>query len=76
MGMLSIQSGQYDRAIERLDQLLKVNPKHVQGNLLLGVAYLESGNKRKAREQFEKVKLLDTDPSVHAAADSYLKDLK
>jgi tetratricopeptide (TPR) repeat protein len=76
MGMLSIQSGQYDRAIERLDQLLKVNPKHVQGNLLLGIAYLESGNKRKAREQFEKVKLLDTDPSVHAAADSYLKDLK
>ena len=76
MGMLSIQSGQYDRAVERLDQLLKVNPKHVQGNLLLGVAYLETGNKRKAREQFEKVKLLDTDPSVQAVADSYLKDLK
>jgi tetratricopeptide (TPR) repeat protein len=76
MGMLSIQSGQYERAVERLIQLLKVNPNHVQGNLLLGIAYTESGNKRKAREQFEKVKLLDTDPSVQAAADSYLKDLK
>lgn len=75
MGMLSIQSGQFDRAIERLVQLVEVNPNHIQGQLLLGVAYMNSGDKANARKQFEKVKQLDKDPSVQATADSYLKDL-
>jgi tetratricopeptide (TPR) repeat protein len=76
MGMLSIQSGQYDRAIERLQQLVVINPGHVQAHLLLGVAYLNRGEKAEARKQFEKVKELDKDPSVQATADSYLNDLK
>lgn len=75
MGMLAIQSQQYDRAIERLEQLIAVNDKHVQGQLLLGVAYLNKGSKDKARQQFEKVKKLDNDPAVQATVDSYLKDL-
>ena len=73
---LSIQSGQFDRAIERLEQLVVVNPKHLQGQLLLGVGYMNKGEMAKARKQFEKVKKLDNDPSVQATADSYLKDLK
>jgi tetratricopeptide (TPR) repeat protein len=76
MGMLSVQSGQFDRAIERLLQLIAVNPRHMQGQLLLGVAYRDKGEKVRAREQFEKVKKMDGDPAVQAAADSYLKDLK
>jgi tetratricopeptide (TPR) repeat protein len=76
MGMLSIQSGQYDRAIERLEELVKINPAHIQGQLLLGLAWMNRGDKEKARVQFEKVKQLDKDPAVQATADSYLKDLK
>jgi predicted negative regulator of RcsB-dependent stress response len=37
---------------------------------------MNTGDKKKAREQFEKVKQLDKDPSVQATVDSYLKDLK
>jgi tetratricopeptide (TPR) repeat protein len=76
MGMLSVQSGQYERAVERLEELIAVNPDHTQGHLLLGIALMNTGNKARAREQFEKVKLLDKDPSVQATVDSYLKDLK
>lgn len=76
MGMLSIQSGQYERAIERLQDLVKINPSNVQAQLLLGLAWMNNGDKAKAREQFEKVKQLDKDPAVHATVDSYLKDLK
>lgn len=75
MGMLAVQSGQYDRAIERLEELKGVNPNHVQGALMLGVAHANKGNKDKARQQFELVKTLDKDPAVQATADSYLKDL-
>jgi tetratricopeptide (TPR) repeat protein len=76
LGMLSIQSGQYDKAVEYMERLVAVNTNHVQGQLLLGVAYLNKGNKEKARQQFEKVKQMDKDPAVQATADSYLKDLK
>jgi tetratricopeptide (TPR) repeat protein len=76
MGMLSIQSGQYDKAIDWMTQLTDLYPDHVQGQLLLGVAYLNKGDKENARQQFEKVKKLDNDPAVQATADSYLKDIK
>jgi outer membrane protein len=76
MGMLSIQSGQFDRAVQRLQQLVNINPQHIQGQLLLGIALMNSGNRQKAVEQFEKVKKMDNDPAVQATVDSYLKDLK
>ena len=44
--------------------------------MLLGVAYLNNGQKKEARVQFEKVKKMDNDPAVQAQVDSYLNDLK
>jgi cytochrome c-type biogenesis protein CcmH/NrfG len=76
LGMLSIQSGQYDKAIERLKELVEMNPAHIQGQLLLGIAYMNSGDTKLAKQQFEKVKEMDKDPAVQATVDSYLKDLK
>ncbi len=76
MGMLSIQSGQDEKAINWLGQLVEVNPKHTQGTLLLGIAYMNTKDKKKAKAQFEKVKDMDKDPAVQATVDSYLKDLK
>ena len=76
LGMLSIQSGQNDKAIDRLSELVAINPNHTQGQLLLGIALLNKGEKVKAKEQFQKVKDMDKDPSVQATVDSYLQDLK
>jgi len=76
MGMLAVQSGQDGKAVDWFEKLLAVNPVHLQGNLLLGVAYMNRGDKEKARQQFEKVKKLDSDPSVQATVDSYLQELK
>ena len=76
MGMLSIQSGQYERAAGHLEKLVSLYPGHLQGQLLLGVAYMNAGQKDKARAQFELVKQMDADPAVQASAESYLRDLK
>jgi len=48
----------------------------LQGRLLLGVAYMNDGQKKKAKEAFEKVKRINNDPAVQATVDSYLKDLE
>jgi len=76
LGMLSIQSTQYDRAVDWFTKLVDVNPQHLQGQVLLGVALASAGEKDKARAQFEKARKMTTDQSVLAAIDSYLKDLK
>ena len=76
MGMLSIQSGQFDLAVQRLQRLVSINPSHIQAQLLLGIALMNGGDRVKAKEQFEKVKEMDNDPAVQATVDSYLKDLK
>jgi tetratricopeptide (TPR) repeat protein len=76
LGTLSIQSGQYDRAIEWLTKLVAVNPNHLQGQVFLGVALANTNKKDEARAQFEKARKMTTDPSVIATIDSYLKDLK
>jgi predicted negative regulator of RcsB-dependent stress response len=37
---------------------------------------MNSGDRKGAKAQFEKVKQMDKDPAVQATVDSYLKDLK
>jgi outer membrane protein len=44
--------------------------------LLLGIALMNTGQRARARQQFEKVKQMESDPAAQATADSYLKDLK
>lgn len=75
MGLLAIQSTQYDRAVERFEEFVGYYPDHVQGNYYLGVSYFEAKQKKKAKEQFEKVKKMDADPVLQSSVDSYLKSL-
>jgi len=75
LGVLSMQSGQYDKAVERFSNLVEINPEHTQAQFFLGVSYLETGQKDKARQQFELVKTLDEDPAVQATVDSYLEEI-
>jgi hypothetical protein len=37
---------------------------------------MNDGKNTEARQQFEKVKKMNSDPAVQATVDSYLKDLK
>lgn len=47
MGMLAVQSGQYNRAVDWFEKLLAVNASHLQGNMLLGVAYMNQGIRKR-----------------------------
>lgn len=74
LGYLSMQSGQYAKAAERFKTLIEVNPAHASGTFYLGLSYQELGNKKKAKQYFEKAKGLDKDPEFQAIVDSYLKE--
>lgn len=73
LGLLSMQSGQYEKAVERFQKVKEINPDNFQAQFLLGVSYLEAGEKEKSREQFEYLKAISDDPEVIADLDNYLE---
>jgi cytochrome c-type biogenesis protein CcmH/NrfG len=75
MGLLSMQSGQYKRAAERFEELVKLYPENIQGQFYLGVSYFESKQNNKAKKQFQIVRSTSTDPMVLTSVESYLERL-
>ncbi len=76
LGILSIQSGQHDKAVERFRHLTEINPKHVQGTFYLAVSLAESGKKEEAKQVFNRARKLDVAPDFQASIDSELAKLK
>lgn len=75
LGLLSMQSSQYDKAIARFEQVLAINPDHAQARLYLGISYAETGQQKKAIEALTIVKDKDKDPAVQQTVAEYLKKL-
>jgi outer membrane protein len=75
IGLLSVQSGQFEKAAERFKKLLSLNPQNWLGTFYLGIAYAELGNKAEALKCFEKVKKNEKQPQILQAAEEYLKQL-
>jgi len=75
MGILALQSGQYERSSERFKNLVSLYPQNLQGQFYLGLCYFELGQKDKARKQFELVKSMEDDPAVLATVEGYLREL-
>jgi len=48
LGRLAIQTGQYDKAIQRLGRVLEIEPDNRNVNCLLAQVYAETGDKEKA----------------------------
>lgn len=74
LGILSIQSKQYEKAVPRFEKIVEMNPENWKARFYLGIAFKESGKKEKAKEQFELVKKLEQDPEVINIVDGYLKE--
>lgn len=56
LGILSVKSGQYEKAIDRFNKVLQINPDRKEMYYMIGRAYMMSGDKEKALINFEKVK--------------------
>ena len=76
LGVLSMQSKQFDRAVERFKKILTLDPEDVQARFYLGVSYLQIGDNDKAKEQFLLVKEQESNPEILKTVDSYLTQLK
>jgi len=75
LGILSIQSGQYDKAIKRFENLLKHHPDNDQAEFYLALSYFNENRREDAKRLFQKIKNTSSDEPVLAAVESYLNEL-
>lgn len=77
MGMLSWQSGQYDKSMDRLKKVIALDPKgYPDAYAFLGQAYGSLDSLDKAITAIETYKTLVTDTALLHGADLFLADLR
>lgn len=76
LGRFAIMSGQFEKAKERLDQVLTINPNNAEAMFFMAITQQGLGKNEKAIELFEACKKLVNNPDFDAEIDGYIKDLK
>jgi tetratricopeptide (TPR) repeat protein len=76
LGFFSIQSGQYEKAIDRFDKVLEIDKDFIPAYLYKGEAYAAMGNKEMAIESLEKYKSFNTNKYIIEEIDKYIKEIK
>lgn len=61
LGFLSVKSGQFDKAVERFNKVITINPKRTDVYYFLGRTYYEAGKKDSAMIWLEKLKQKSSD---------------
>tara|TARA_B100000508_G_scaffold140631_1_gene142476 strand:+ start:2712 stop:3572 length:861 start_codon:yes stop_codon:yes gene_type:complete len=75
LGYFAIQSGQYEKAIERFNAVLEIDPDNAEAFIYLTDTYLSQGEREKGIETLEKYKALVDDPLVIQQVDAYIEEL-
>lgn len=73
LGRLAIQSGQWDKAIERFTHVLDKDPQSTEALYFVAEAYKGKGDRAKAVEYFERAKKVVNNPEFSRDVDAYLK---
>ncbi len=75
LGYFSIQSGQYEKAKQRFEQILIIEPKFAEAHLYLTDISLAMEDTTKAVEHIEKYKNMIENPATKQQLDEYIKKL-
>lgn len=76
LGRLSIQSGQYDKAKERLQKVLQLEPQNTEALYFLAITEAQLGHKDEAIRLFDMCKLLVNNKDFNKEIDDIVKSLK
>ncbi len=73
LAQLAVQSGQYDKAIDRLKKLLNRYNNNSEAMFILAEAYKQSGDVKEAKRWLEACKKEVNNPDFSAEIDDYMK---
>jgi tetratricopeptide (TPR) repeat protein len=75
LGKFGIISGQYDKAVNRLEKVLSLQPENAEALFLSGEAYSNLGLNEKAISCFSKCKEIVENEDLKKEIDAYLQQL-
>ena len=67
LGILSMRSNQYSKAVDRFRQILTNNPANTKAKFYLGLSLVELGDKEQATKILSEVKKEEKDPVIQQA---------
>jgi len=76
LGLGGIESGQFDRAIDRLTTVVRHQPANIEAILLLAEVHQQKGNKADAIKWYDAAKKLISNPEMLQAIDQRMKSLR
>lgn len=76
LGKFGMVSGQFDKAIARLEKVIYLRPRSTDALFLLAMAYQNQGNKNKALELLEKCVKIEQNPELKKEIEGYIQNLK
>jgi tetratricopeptide (TPR) repeat protein len=76
LGLLSMRSNQFSKAVERFKHITTNNPSNTKAAFYLGVSLVRLGRNEEAKEVLLKVKSNDNDPAIQAELSALLNELK
>jgi TolA-binding protein len=76
LGILSMRSNQYTKAVERFQQILQNHPSNTKAQFYLGVSLVELGRNDEAAKVLTEVKQKETDPVIQQAIAELEKRIK
>ncbi len=75
LGRLAVRSGQFDKAIERLEKIVAIDTTLTEAYFHLAEAYRNNGDKEKAVDALEKCKLSVDNPAFRSEVDQLIKNI-
>lgn len=75
LGLFSMKSGQYDKAVSRFETVVKKSPS-AENYAMLAESYEQSGDKENAIKALKKAKEYIIDPQILQGVDDYIKKLE
>jgi len=75
LGLFSMKSGQYDKAVQRFKTLIAIKPDF-EAYFYLAESYKQIGKKTEAIAAYQKCKELMPDPTFTQRIDQYIKELQ
>lgn len=76
LGQLSVRSGQYDKAVERYQQVVEIDPNNIKGYYALAQVYQSTGKVQPAIITYQKCLTLSKDASLRSDIEQIIKKLK
>jgi len=76
LGLFSMKSGQYDKAVLRFKTVIAHNPDEFEPYFYLADSYKQLGKKTEAIAAYQKCKDMIADPVIAQRIDQYIKELK